>query len=52
MFFSLVAVREVGVEVTKMFDGNYPENLRRVFIVNGNFAFITAVLKTVNFLID
>jgi len=27
-------VREVGVEVTKMFDGNYPENLRRVFIVN------------------
>ncbi len=27
---------ETGVEQTKVYELNYPENLRRVFVINGN----------------
>ena len=27
------------MESTKVMEANYPENLRRVFVINGNFAF-------------
>ena len=29
-------VREVGVELTKMLQANYPDNMRRMFVINGN----------------
>jgi hypothetical protein len=30
---------EEGMESTKVMEANYPENLRRVFVINGNFTF-------------
>jgi hypothetical protein len=27
---------ETGTEQTKVYELNYPENLRRIFIINGN----------------
>ena len=30
-------VREVGVELTKMLQANYPDNMRRMFVINGNW---------------
>ena len=38
------AVRLTGIEVTKIASMNYPENLRRVFIINGNFCLATVVI--------
>ena len=29
-------VREVGIEVIKISEANYPENLRKTIIINGN----------------
>jgi len=32
-------VREVGIELTKMLQANYPDNLRRIFIINASKLF-------------
>ena len=31
---------EVGLEQTKCYETNYPENLRRIFVINGIFYII------------
>ena len=34
-YFGTILVRDFGVEAIKMSEANYPESLRRVFIING-----------------
>lgn len=34
-YFSLHAVMEVGMETTHIMEANYPEGVRRVFLING-----------------
>ena len=31
-----VTVREAGIEVAKQAEANYPESLRKIFVINGN----------------
>ena len=35
MYLGKIEVRDVGVETIKILEANYPESLRRVFIING-----------------
>ena len=34
----MIAVLDAGIAVINMYEANYPESLRRVFIVNGTFS--------------